>query len=254
MSQTVIDVNDVSMMFNKSSENVDNIKEYFVKLVKHELLFQEFWALKNVSFSVKAGESVGIVGLNGSGKSTLLKIISGVMEPTKGKVRTAGSIAPLIELGAGFDMNLTARENVFLNGAVLGYGRKEMQERFDEIIDFAELWDFVDSPLKNYSSGMVARLGFSIATFSMPDILIVDEILSVGDFKFQAKCRKRMNNIMEHGATILFVSHTLSQVMEVCDRTLWMDKGELIMDGSAEDVCRAYDQSWAEREKNKQKV
>lgn len=248
MDQVVIDVNNVSMMFNKSSETVDNIKEYFVKIVKRELLFQEFWALKNVSFSIKAGESVGIVGLNGSGKSTLLKIISGVMKPTKGNITVTGSIAPLIELGAGFDMNLTARENVFLNGAVLGYGRKEMEEKFDEIIDFAELWDFVDSPLKNYSSGMIARLGFSIATFSMPDILIVDEILSVGDYQFQAKCRKRMNNIIEHGATILFVSHSLDQVMEVCDRAIWMKKGELVMDGKAEEVCNAYGQSWARNE------
>ncbi len=231
------------MLFNKSSENIDNIKEYFVKLVKRELLFQEFWALKDISFTVDAGESVGIVGLNGSGKSTLLKIISGVLQPTKGKVEVSGNVAPLIELGAGFDMNLTARENVFLNGAVLGYGRKEMQERFDEIIDFAELWEFVDSPLKNYSSGMVARLGFSIATFSLPDILIVDEILSVGDFQFQEKCRKRMNNIIGHGATIMFVSHSMDQMQEVCKRVIWLDHGHLVMDGPAEQVCNTYIQS-----------
>ena len=243
MSCRVIDVNDVSMLFNKSSENIDNIKEYFVKLVKRELLFQEFWALRNISFSVDAGESVGIVGLNGSGKSTLLKIISGVLQPTKGEVKVSGSVAPLIELGAGFDMNLTARENVFLNGAVLGYGRKEMQERFDEIIDFAELWEFVDSPLKNYSSGMVARLGFSIATFSLPDILIVDEILSVGDYQFQEKCRKRMNNIIDHGATIMFVSHSMDQMQEVCKRVIWLDHGHMVMDGPAAQVCNAYIQS-----------
>lgn len=243
MGSKVISVDNVSMMFNKSSENIDNIKEYFVKLVKRELLFQEFWALKDISFSVDAGESVGIVGLNGSGKSTLLKIISGVLQPTKGKVAVSGNVAPLIELGAGFDMNLTARENVFLNGAVLGYGRKEMQERFNEIIDFAELWDFVDSPLKNYSSGMVARLGFSIATFSLPDILIVDEILSVGDYQFQEKCRKRMSNIIGNGATIMFVSHSMDQMQEICKRVVWLDHGRLVMDGPAEQVCNAYIQS-----------
>lgn len=240
MSHTIIDVNNVSMLFNKSSENIDNIKEYFVKLVKRELLFQEFWALEDISFSVESGESVGIIGLNGSGKSTLLKIISGVLQPTKGTVKVLGNVAPLIELGAGFDMNLTARENVFLNGAVLGFSRKEMQARFNDIIDFAELWDFVDSPLKNYSSGMVARLGFSIATFSLPDILIVDEILSVGDYKFQEKCRKRMNNIIGHGATILFVSHSMDQMQEICKRVIWLDHGHLIMDGPAEQVCNAY--------------
>ena len=243
MGSKVISVDNVSMMFNKSSESIDNIKEYFVKLVKRELLFQEFWALKDISFSVDAGESVGIVGLNGSGKSTLLKIISGVLQPTKGKVEVSGNVAPLIELGAGFDMNLTARENVFLNGAVLGYGRKEMQARFDEIIDFAELWDFVDSPLKNYSSGMVARLGFSIATFSLPDILIVDEILSVGDYQFQEKCRKRMNNISGNGATIMFVSHSMDQMQEICKRVIWLDHGHLVMDGPAAQVCDTYIQS-----------
>lgn len=241
MSNQIISVNNVSMMFNKSSEQIDNIKEYVVKLFRRELLFQEFWALRDISVKIEKGESVGIVGLNGSGKSTLLKIISGVMKPTKGSVEVVGSIAPLIELGAGFDMNLTARENVFLNGAVLGYGREEMRSHFEDIIDFAELWEFVDSPLKNYSSGMVARLGFSIATMSMPDVLIVDEILGVGDYRFQKKCEKRMGNIINHGATILFVSHSLKQVREVCSRVIWLDHGKMIMDGPAQEVCDAYE-------------
>lgn len=240
MSEKIIEIEHVSMMFNRSSEKVDNIKEYFVRLAKKNLLFEEFWALKDVSLSIKRGEAVGIVGLNGSGKSTLLKIIAQVMKPTQGSVRVHGSMAPLIELGAGFDMDLTARENIYLNGAVLGFSRQQMREKFDDIMDFAELWDFVDSPLKNYSSGMVARLGFAIATMSMPDILIVDEILGVGDYKFQEKCKARMEKIIANGATVIFVSHSIQQVQELCSRTIWLEKGNLIMDGPADDVCAKY--------------
>jgi ABC-type polysaccharide/polyol phosphate transport system ATPase subunit len=240
MADNIIEVNHVSMMFNRSSERVDNIKEYLIRLAKKQLFFQEFWALQDVSFSIKRGEAVGIVGLNGSGKSTILKIIAQVLKPTKGNIKVYGTIAPLIELGAGFDMNLTAKENIFLNGAVLGYSRREMREKFENIMDFAELWDFVDSPLKNFSSGMIARLGFSIATFSMPDILIVDEILGVGDFKFQEKCKKRMEDIINNGATILFVSHSIEQVQELCKRAIWLEKGSLIMDGDVEEVCDRY--------------
>ena len=180
----IVDVDDVTIRFNLASEKIDNLKEYFIKLVKHELMFQEFLALKNVSLKVKPGEAWGLIGVNGSGKSTLLKTVCGILKPYKGTVTTRGTIAPLIELGAGFDMNMTARENVFLNGTVLGHSRKFMQEHFDEIIDFAELWDFLDVPIKNFSSGMQARLGFAIATMVRPDILVVDEILSVGDFQF----------------------------------------------------------------------
>lgn len=240
MSENIIEVEQVSMMFNRSSERVDNIKEYFVRLAKRQLLFEEFWALRDVSFNIRRGEAVGIVGLNGSGKSTILKIIAQVMKPTKGAVRVYGSIAPLIELGAGFDMDLTARENIYLNGAVLGYSRAQMRAWFDDIMDFAELWDFVDSPLKNYSSGMVARLGFSIATMSMPDILIVDEILGVGDYKFQEKCHKRMERIISNGATVIFVSHSIKQVRELCTRAIWLEKGGLIMDGAVSEVCDRY--------------
>lgn len=228
------------MMFNRSSERVDNIKEYFVRLAKKQLLFEEFWALRDVSFHIRPGEAVGIVGLNGSGKSTILKIIAQVMKPTKGTVRVYGSIAPLIELGAGFDMDLTARENIYLNGAVLGYSRAQMRVWFDDIMDFAELWDFVDSPLKNYSSGMIARLGFSIATMSMPDILIVDEILGVGDYKFQEKCHKRMERIISNGVTVIFVSHSIKQVRELCTRAIWLEKGVLVMDGGVDEVCDRY--------------
>lgn len=214
-----------------------------IKLVKRQLMFEEFWALQNISFEIKKGEAVGIVGLNGSGKSTLLKTIAKVLKPTKGEVEVVGTIAPLIELGAGFDSNLSARENIFLNGAVLGYNRMQMREKFESIMDFAELWDFVDVPIKNFSSGMVARLGFSIATSNMPDILIVDEILGVGDYKFQRKCEERMSKIIDNGATIVFVSHSIEQVREVCSRAIWLEKGHMLMDGSVDEVCDKYSES-----------
>ena len=217
---SVIKVNDVSMMFNLSSEKIDSIKEYFIKAVRRELHFQEFWALRDISFTLEKGDSLGIVGLNGSGKSTLLKIVSGILKPTKGTVETYGSIAPLIELGAGFDANLSARENIYLNGAILGYSRSYMSERFDEIIEFAELQDFVDTAVKNYSSGMVARLGFAIATMNVPDILIIDEILAVGDYKFQEKSFARMQEMIASGATVVFVSHSIEQVQKICKKAL----------------------------------
>lgn len=243
MKEYAVEMNHVSMMFNKSAERVDSMKEYMIKLLKRQIMFEEFWALKDISFQIKKGEAVGIVGLNGSGKSTLLKIIAQVLKPTIGTVRVNGSIAPLIELGAGFDLNLTARENVFLNGAVLGYNRRQMRDQFESIIDFAELWDFVDVPIKNFSSGMVARLGFSIATCHTPDVLIVDEILGVGDFKFQEKCERRMNNIIDSGATIIFVSHSEKQVRDLCKRAIWLQKGHMIMDGEVNEVCDRYMES-----------
>lgn len=236
----VVRVNDVSMMFNLSSEKIDSIKEYFIKALRHELHFQEFWALKNVSFELEKGDSIGIVGLNGSGKSTLLKIVSGILKPTKGTVETVGSIAPLIELGAGFDANLSARENIYLNGAILGHNRAYMDERFDEIIKFAELQDFVDTAIKNYSSGMVARLGFAIATMNVPDILIIDEILAVGDYKFQEKSFARMKKMIESGATVVFVSHSIEQVKQICKKALWLEHGSVKMLGDAESVCDRY--------------
>lgn len=237
---TAIKVDGVSMLFNLSSEKIDSIKEYFIKIARRELHYQEFWALKNISFELGKGESLGIIGLNGSGKSTLLKIISGILKPTKGSVETVGSIAPLIELGAGFDANLSARENIYLNGAILGYNREYMEERFDDIISFAELQDFVDTAIKNYSSGMVARLGFAIATMNIPDILIIDEILAVGDYKFQEKSFQRMQEMIRSGATVVFVSHSIEQVKQICGQALWLEHGEMKAFGAAEEICAAY--------------
>ncbi|MEY8359745.1 ABC transporter ATP-binding protein [Anaerotruncus colihominis] len=241
MESAVITVDNVSMMFNLSTERVDNIKEYVVRLVRGDLMFREFWALRNLSFQVKKGRSLGVIGLNGSGKSTLLKVVSGVLKPTSGTVCTYGSVAPLIELGAGFDSDLSARENIFLNGAILGYSRDYMRERFDEIVSFAELWDFIDVPIKNFSSGMIARLGFAIATMNVPEILIVDEVLSVGDYKFQEKSFARMQKILDCGATVMFVSHSTSQVRKLCDDALWLEQGELKMIGDVNTVCDAYE-------------
>ncbi len=240
MSNTIIEVKDVSMKFNMSKERVDNIKEYFVKLLKHQLFYNEFIALHDITFNVNRGDVFGIVGLNGSGKSTLLKIISGILKPSIGSVNIKGSISPLIELGAGFDFDLTARENVILNGLVLGYNRHDIESKMDEIIEFSELQEFMDVAVKNFSSGMVARLGFAIATAVMPDILIVDEILSVGDFLFQEKCEKRIKKMMDAGTTVLIVSHSLEQIERLCTRVLWLDKGQMIALGKTDEVCREY--------------
>ncbi len=236
----IISVERLTVRFNRSNQKVDNLKEYFVKLVKRQLMFQEFFALKNISMNIKKGESVGIIGANGSGKSTLLKVISGIIKPYEGSVSVRGRIAPLIELGAGFDHNLTARENIFMNGIVLGHSRKYMQEHFDQIVEFAEISDFLDSPIKNYSSGMIARLGFSIATAVNPEILIVDEVLAVGDYKFRQKCEKHMEEMLSEGTTLIFVSHSSESVKKLCTRAVWLNKGELIMEGPADEVCDAY--------------
>lgn len=241
--QYAIQLNNVTVRFNKSSEVIDNLKEYFIKFVRHELMFQEFIALKDIDFKVKKGESWGIIGVNGSGKSTMLKLVCRIIKPYKGTVITHGTIAPLIELGAGFDGDLTARENIFLNGAVLGYDSKFMKERFDEIVDFAELRDFLDMPIKNYSSGMTARLGFAIATMVKPDILICDEILSVGDIAFQQKCEQRMDKMRNEGTTLLYVSHSPSSVKKICEKALWLDKGVVKGIGKSEDVLNEYVQS-----------
>ena len=205
----MIKVDQVSMKFNLASEKFDSLKEYIIKSIKRQVSFDEFWALNDVSFNVYKGDALGLIGLNGSGKSTMLKTIAGVLKPTKGSVEVHGTVAPLIELGAGFDMDLTARENVFLNGALLGYSREEMQKHYQNIEEFSELQNFMDVPVKNFSSGMVSRLAFAIATIGTPDILIVDEVLSVGDFRFQQKCENRIQNMMENGTTILFVSHSI---------------------------------------------
>lgn len=239
-NQEIISVENVSMRFNLAEEKTDTLKEYILKFVSGKLHFTEFYALTDVSFSIKQGESVALIGRNGSGKSTMLKIIAGVMYPSSGRVNVDGNIAPLIELGAGFDYDLTARENIYLNGAVMGYDHAFMDENFNDIIDFSELWDFVDVPLKNYSSGMVARLGFAIATMVKAEILVVDEILAVGDFKFQQKCKARMRELMNNGTTLLFVSHNDEQVVELCERAIWLNHGKLMADGPSAEVCREY--------------
>lgn len=236
----MIELDNVSMMFNLSTVRVDNIKEYVIRLLKKELFFKEFWALRNISFKIEKGDSLGVVGLNGSGKSTLLKVVAGILKPTTGKVIVRGSVAPLIELGAGFDADLSARENIFLNGAILGYSREYMEDKFDDIISFAELQDFIDVPIKNFSSGMTARLGFAIATMNIPDVLIVDEVLAVGDYKFQEKSFARMESIIRSGATVMFVSHSVEQVKKMCNKALWLDHGEVKMFGDANEVCEAY--------------
>lgn len=241
MKETVIEVNDVSMHFNLMVERVDSIKEYVMKLVKGKLLYNDFVALSHVSFKVQKGEIVGLVGLNGAGKSTLLKIIAGVLKPTEGKVITKGTIAPLIEVGAGFDPELTARENVYLNGAILGHDRKFMDSKFDEIIDFAELRNFVDVPVKNFSSGMYARLGFAIATMVQPDILIVDEVLSVGDYKFQQKCEKRIREMIQNGVTIILVSHEIKLIQKLCTKVIWLEHGCVKDMGNAEIISKEYE-------------
>lgn len=238
--KTVIQADHVTVRFNMASQQVNNIKEYFIKLVKKELMFQEFFALSDVSLTVREGEAWGIIGTNGSGKSTLLKLICGILKPFRGNVEIHGRIAPLIELGAGFDGELTARENVVLNGALMGYSEKFMKEKFEEIIDFAQLWDFLDMPIKNYSSGMAARLGFSVATMVQPQILICDEVLSVGDYKFQEKCEQRMQHMLNTGTTLLYVSHSQESVLKLCDHALWLEKGRTVMSGAAKEVCEAY--------------
>jgi len=230
----------VGMRFNLSKEKVDSMKEYFIKLLKRELKFDEFWALKDVSFVAEKGDRIGILGLNGAGKSTLMKVIAGVFRPTEGTVERNGVIAPMIELGAGFDKQYTGAENIFLYGAVLGHSRKFMQEKFDEIVEFSELKDFIDVPLKNYSSGMKARLGFAIATVVKPDILILDEVLSVGDAKFRKKSEKKLMDMMDTGVTVLFVSHNLDQVKRICNKAMILEKGKLVEYGDIDTVAPIY--------------
>lgn len=240
--EPIIVFDHVDMIFNIASEQLNNLKEYFIKLVRRQLFFEEFKALKDVSFTINRGEVYGVVGSNGSGKSTLLKLVAGVLEPSNGTVTVGGTIAPIIELGAGFDPELTARENVYLNGALLGYSKKFIDENYDRIIDFAEIRDFQDMPIKNYSSGMVARIAFAIATVTTPDILVVDEALSVGDFRFQEKCENRIKELVARGTTLLFVSHSIEQVERVCERALWIEKGVARMQGDVLEVCEAYRQ------------
>ncbi len=237
----MIKVDHVSMVFNMANEKLNNLKEYVIAIARRELMFKEFRALEGVSFEVRRGDVFGILGTNGSGKSTLLKIVAGVLEPSEGSCTVNGKIAPLIELGAGFDMDLTARENIYLNGALLGYSRKFIDKHFDEIVEFAEVERFLDMPLKNYSSGMVARIAFSIATVIVPEILIVDEVLSVGDFMFQQKCERRISDLIKnHGVTVLIVSHSNDQIERLCNKAIWIEKGHTRIIGEASEVCNVY--------------
>lgn len=239
----MITVNHLSLCYRMASDRVTSLKEYAVRLLRGKLNYTEFWALKDVSFSVKEGEVLGIVGHNGAGKSTLLKVISGILKPTKGSVSISGSVVPMLELGSGFDMELTGRENIFLNGAILGYSQAFLKSKYDEIVAFSELNEFMEVPLRNYSSGMVMRLAFSIASVVNPDILIVDEILAVGDAAFQEKSKARMLELMGGGTTVLFVSHSLEQVRQVCERVLWLEHGTMRGIGPTDEMCNLYEQS-----------
>ena len=240
MSNYAIEVENLKIRFNLANEKVDNLKEYVIKFVKHELMFQEFIALQDINLKIKKGESWGFVGVNGSGKSTLLKAISGILQPCEGRVKVHGRISPLIELGAGIDPELTARENIFLNGMVLGHSREFMEEHFEEIVEFSNLGKFLDSPVKNFSSGMKARLGFAVATIVNPDILVVDEVLEVGDMRFRRKCNERMQQMLSGGTTLLYVSHNIESVRSLCQNAVWLDEGKMRMVGPAADVCDAY--------------
>ena len=240
MAETMIRVNNISMMFRLASDRIQSLKEYTVAALRHKLNYTELWALKDVSFEVKKGEVIGIIGTNGAGKSTLLKIISGILKPTSGTIAVKGNVVPMLELGAGFDYDLTGRENIFLNGAILGYSKSFLNAKYREILDFSGLQQFIDAPLRNYSSGMIMRLAFSIATVVEPEILIVDEILAVGDEAFQHKSRQRMKELMGGGTTVLFVSHSLGQIREMCSRVVWLEHGEIHKIGGVKEICDAY--------------
>jgi ABC-type polysaccharide/polyol phosphate transport system ATPase subunit len=241
MSDVVISLRDVSILFNLSRDKVMSLKDYVVKALKKELFFDEFWALRDISLDVKKGEILGILGFNGAGKSTLLKIIAGVYKPTKGTVKVIGEVVPLIELGTGFDFEFSARENIFMNGAIFGHPQGYMENLYAEIMDFSELWDFADTPLKKFSSGMVARLAFATATSFKPQILIVDEILGVGDFKFQEKCKVRINEMFSGGTTVLMVSHSTAQIREMCTNAILLTHGQITATGTTTEVCDIYE-------------
>ena len=238
----MIRVKNVGMKFNLGIEKDNSLKMMFIRLFdkRKRVKKSDFWALKDVTFSVNKGDVVGLIGSNGAGKSTLLKVVSGVMKPTEGTVEVDGVISPMIELGAGFDADLTARENIYLNGAILGYSKEFLDEKFDEIVEFSELKDFLDVPVKNFSSGMVAKLAFSISTVVDPEILIVDEILSVGDIKFQEKSKNKMMSMIKGGTTVLYVSHSLGSIKELCNKVIWLEHGKIVMMGNTKKVCDAY--------------
>lgn len=240
MRKTMIEVSDVTMQFCMNNDKILSLKEFVTTALRGKLKYQKFTALDSVSFSVRKGETLGLIGRNGAGKSTILKVISGIMKPTKGEVHCYGNVVPMLELGSGFDMDLTGRENIFLNGAILGYSKDFLESKYDEIVAFAELGQFIETPIRNYSSGMLARLAFSVASVIEPEILIVDEILSVGDSQFQEKSHKRMMELMGGGTTVLFVSHNMEQIQEMCNRVIWLEHGKIVEMGSAKTVCGHY--------------
>lgn len=236
----MIKVEDVSVCFKITNDRISTLKEYFVSVLKRKVKYEEFWALSDVNFQIEKGEVLGIIGRNGAGKSTLLKVISGILKPTKGSVKVNGNIVPMLELGSGFDYDLTGRENIYLNGSILGYSKTFLNSKFDEILEFSELGKFIDVPIRNYSSGMLMRLAFSIATVVNPEILIIDEILAVGDDKFQAKSKARMMELMSGGTTVIFVSHDIRQIEELCDRVIWLENGAIKKVGATREVCETY--------------
>ena len=239
--EPIIEVNHVTMRFRMANDRINSIKEYLVQFLKKRLKYSEFEALKDVSFTVERGEIVGLIGHNGAGKSTMLKIISGIMKPTEGNVAVRGNVVPMLELGSGFDYDMTGRENIFLNGAILGYSEEFLKSKYQEIVDFSELGPFIDTPIRNYSSGMISRLAFSIASAVNPEILIVDEILGVGDADFQIKSQNRMMEMMGGGTTVLMVSHNIKQIREMCDRVVWIEHGQVVDYGDAEHLCSEYE-------------
>ncbi len=238
--EPIIEVNDVSMRFRMDNDRISSFKEFAIAKLTGKLEYKEFEALKHVSFDVQRGEVVGLIGHNGAGKSTMLKVISGILKPTEGSVTVRGNIAPMLELGSGFDFDMTGRENIFLNGAILGYSKEFLESKYQEIVDFSEIGQFMDMPLRNYSSGMIARLAFSVATVVAPEVLIVDEVLAVGDADFQEKSRRRMMELMSGGTTVLFVSHQIKQIRDMCSRVVWLEHGEVKLFGDTEEVCDAY--------------
>lgn len=236
----LIEIDNVSLRYNKPSEKIGTLKEFIVKLFKGKLRYNAYWVLNDISVEVKKGESLALIGLNGCGKTTLLKTIAGILEPSKGSIRIAGTIAPLINLGAGFDPESTARENVFLNGAILGFSKKEMEAKYDSIVEFSELKDFMDTPIKNFSSGMLSRLGFAIAVDVQPDILLVDEVLSVGDINFRQKCQRKIEDLLKNGTTLVYVSHNMEEVTRLCKNALWIKDNHMHMYGPSEEVVEKY--------------
>lgn len=243
MGTPIVTLEEISLKFDIENNRATSLKEFCVRWLKRDFKHGEFWALQNISLEVEQGDVLGIIGHNGAGKSTMLKVISGIMKPTKGKITTRGTIVPMLELGSGFDMELSGRENIYLNGAILGFSKAFLNSRYEEIVAFSELKSFIEAPIRTYSSGMLARLAFSIACIVEPEILIVDEILSVGDADFQEKSRKRMMQLMAGGTTVFFVSHSLEQIREMCNKVLWIEHGQMAAFGAAENICKKYEQS-----------